>query len=169
MREVSAQNSFNSMSMLDVHLGLGSATAADSIVIAWPSGIVQVLTNVAANQRLEIQEPSGATGVASIGASSLGFLLGQSRPNPFASDTTIEFTLDQPAHARLVVHDVAGRVVRTMLDEERGSGAQSVRWDGTDGGGRRVASGVYFYRLEVSGAGASAAGGSASRTVTLRR
>jgi len=52
----------------------------------------------------------------------------------------------------LRVYDVAGRLVRTLLDEERLAGRnQRVTWNGLDDQNRRVSSGVYFYRLEAEG------------------
>ena len=52
---------------------------------------------------------------------------------------------------RLDVYDVKGALVRTLLDERREAGRYEVTWDGRDDGGRRVASGVYLYRLEAGG------------------
>jgi hypothetical protein len=74
-------------------------------------------------------------------------------PNPATAHASIGYTL--PAgwrSALLSVHDVAGRLVR-RLDPAPGSPEfAAVAWDGTAGSGERVASGVYFVRLEVDGA-----------------
>ena len=74
-------------------------------------------------------------------------------PNPVTVHASIGYAL--PEHwrsARLSVYDVAGRLVR-RLDPTTGTrGLVSVDWDGTAGSGERVASGVYFVRLEVDGA-----------------
>ncbi len=161
MREVSAQNSFNSMSMLDLHFGLGDAGTVDSLVIVWPVGSEQVLVDVPVDQRLEIQEPL-VTGAPSIAAET-GFRLERNHPNPFSAETTIDFALDRPGRTRLIVHDVAGRTVRTLFDEERGTGAHSVLWDGRDAAGRRVAAGVYFVKLQAR------EGAFATRKVTIAR
>ena len=81
------------------------------------------------------------------------FWLGQNHPNPFNPSTTIQFgvpgTGSESVHVRLVVYDLAGRQVRTLLDAPRATGVQTVVWDGRDTGGRSVASGVYLYRLEA--------------------
>ena len=50
-----------------------------------------------------------------------------------------------------VVHDVRGRLVRTLLDESLPAGPGRVLWDGCDGAGRDVASGTYFVRLVAGG------------------
>jgi hypothetical protein len=62
MVTVSTASSYLSSSDKRVHLGLGSATEAATIEIRWPSGIVQKLTDVAADQILQIDEPPRATG-----------------------------------------------------------------------------------------------------------
>jgi flagellar hook assembly protein FlgD len=57
--------------------------------------------------------------------------------------------IDQRRHVTLSVFDVAGRRVRTLVDGWMRAGPHSSRWDGRDDGGRAVASGVYFARLEA--------------------
>jgi|GEM_PF-4059449 len=73
-------------------------------------------------------------------------------PNPFQPRTTIEYTIDRPGHVNLAVYDATGRVVRRLVDSEQPAGRSSVVWDGRDGAGRRVGSGVYFCRLVTGGA-----------------
>ena len=73
----------------------------------------------------------------------------QNAPNPFNPGTTIRFELPDPGRVRLRVYDAHGRLVRTLLDEERPSGYFQVFWNGEDASGRRVGSGVYWYRVEL--------------------
>lgn len=75
--------------------------------------------------------------------------LAQNYPNPFNPQTTLRFTLDQPASVHLTVFDLHGRVVRVLVDGEMASGIHQVSWDGADASGRAVASGTYLYRLEA--------------------
>jgi hypothetical protein len=75
-----------------------------------------------------------------------GFQLFQNYPNPFNPTTTIEYSVPERASVELKVVDVLGRVVTTLLNEEKPAGAYTVRWN-ADG----VASGVYFYRLKAGG------------------
>jgi hypothetical protein len=77
------------------------------------------------------------------------FALAQNHPNPFNPTTTIAFDLPVRTSVRLVIYDVSGRLIRTLVDDEMSPGQQSVRWDGRDAAGRKAASGVYFYRLET--------------------
>ncbi len=77
--------------------------------------------------------------------------LAQNYPNPFNPSTSIEFTLRDKTRVNLRVYDVAGQLVRTLLDEDRPSGeVHRVTWDGRNDAGDTVSSGVYFYRLVAS-------------------
>ena len=75
--------------------------------------------------------------------------LSQNYPNPFNPVTVIAFGLSEPANVRLQIYDVAGRLVRTLVDENREAGVFNETWEGLDNGGCSIASGVYFYRLIV--------------------
>lgn len=66
MREVNSQSGFGGQGSFTQHIGLGNATVADSVKIKWPSGLVQVLVNVTANQLLTIQEPQGTKVVGGV-------------------------------------------------------------------------------------------------------
>ena len=68
-------------------------------------------------------------------------------PNPFNPVTTIKYDLPEPAHVKLSVYDMAGRLVAELVDGRETAGAKAVQWYGMDAVGRRVSSGVYFYRL----------------------
>jgi len=57
MREVNAQSGFGGQSSFTQHFGLGNATQVDSMIIKWPSGTLQYLTNVAGKQILAVTEP----------------------------------------------------------------------------------------------------------------
>jgi len=70
-------------------------------------------------------------------------------PNPFRPSTQVRFELSMSAPVRLRVYDASGRLVRALLDATLPAGTQSVAWDTRDGAGQRVASGVYYYRLET--------------------
>ncbi len=68
-------------------------------------------------------------------------------PNPFNPSTTIRFDLPAAARTRVMIYDVAGRLVRTLLDEDLPAATHSLQWNGTDNAGRTAAAGVYFYRV----------------------
>jgi hypothetical protein len=71
-------------------------------------------------------------------------------PNPFNARTTIEFDLNEPAHARLEIYDINGRLLSTLVDEQMPAGHHQVNWNASD-----LTSGVYFYRLDTGSAAMS--------------
>ena len=76
------------------------------------------------------------------------YRLSQSYPNPFTSGgTTIEFDMPVTERITMVVMDIRGRVVRTLIDKEERFGYQSVAWDAKNDDGDKVSSGVYFYQI----------------------
>ena len=83
-------------------------------------------------------------------------------PNPFNPTTSIAFTLPSTGHVVLDILDASGRRVRRLASGSHEAGVHRMIWDGTDDGGRPVASGTYFARL-------SAGGRSESRRLNLIR
>ena len=80
-------------------------------------------------------------------ASPLAFGLEQNRPNPFRPETEIAFSIPAAGDVSLAVYDVSGRAVRRLAEGRWPAGPHTTKWDGNDADGRRVAAGVYFYRL----------------------
>jgi len=78
------------------------------------------------------------------------FALSQNVPNPFNPSTDISFALPKDSKVSLTIYNVLGQHVKTLVDDYMRAGNQTVSWDGTDGTGRTVASGVYFYKLNAS-------------------
>jgi hypothetical protein len=74
------------------------------------------------------------------------YRLGQNTPNPFNPRTTIEYSVADKVPVSIVVYDVAGRVVRTLVNEPRDPGEYTVLWDGRNDDNEALASGVYFIR-----------------------
>jgi hypothetical protein len=73
----------------------------------------------------------------------------QNHPNPFNPTTTIEYSLDAGGSVSLRVYDVSGRLVRTLVEGEKGPGAHAEVWNGRNDRGEAVSTGVYFYRLRA--------------------
>jgi uncharacterized delta-60 repeat protein len=70
-------------------------------------------------------------------------------PNPFAEQTTIAFDLPRAQSARVVLYDVAGRLVRTLADGLLSAGRHESIWDGRDDEGHHLKPGVYFASLDA--------------------
>ncbi|MFH1372277.1 MAG: PQQ-binding-like beta-propeller repeat protein [bacterium] len=77
------------------------------------------------------------------------FELHQNYPNPFNPVTQIEYSLPIRSHVKLVVHNLLGQTVRTLVNEPRQAGTHTATWNGTDEHGHPVSSGVYLYRLKA--------------------
>ena len=76
----------------------------------------------------------------------------QNVPNPFNPTTTIRYDVARGGGlVTLRIFDVSGRLVRTLVDAKESGGQKSVDWDGRNGGGAKVATGTYFYRLTAPG------------------
>jgi len=70
-------------------------------------------------------------------------------PNPFNPSTTIRYELAAAADVQLVIYDVLGQKVRSLVNMRQPGGAYSVVWDGRNAQGAQVANGIYFYELQA--------------------
>jgi hypothetical protein len=79
------------------------------------------------------------------------------RPNPANPRAEISYAIAQKGHVSLKIFDVSGRLVRTLVDrvQEPATTPYVVVWDGTNDGGQRVGSGVFFYQVSAPGFGSS--------------
>ena len=77
------------------------------------------------------------------------YTLEQNVPNPFNPSTTIDYRLPEAGDVQIVIYNLLGQEVRTLIRETMDAGFHSVVWDGTDAFGKQVASGIYIYRMSV--------------------
>ncbi len=70
-------------------------------------------------------------------------------PNPFRGRVTIRYTLNAEHNALLQIHDITGRVVRTLVNSKQRAGRYQLLWDGKDCRGRTLPAGVYFCRFRA--------------------
>jgi len=75
--------------------------------------------------------------------------LNQNYPNPFNATTSIMYYLAERGDINIVIYDLLGQKVYEFNQSDVEAGSHSLIWEGTDTGGRPVATGVYFYRLKV--------------------
>jgi hypothetical protein len=80
------------------------------------------------------------------------YRLAQNVPNPFNPATTIRYELEESGVVSLRVYNVAGQLVRTLVDGHRAAGqVYEAVWNGRNDAGQTVSSGVYFYKLSSEG------------------
>ena len=84
-----------------------------------------------------------------VGISPHSYLLRQNYPNPFNPITNIEFDLKESQTVSLIIYNLAGKKIKTLVDGTLSSGLKNVIWDATDEAGNKVTSGVYFYTLKT--------------------
>ena len=79
------------------------------------------------------------------------FSLGDAYPNPFNPSTTIRFNMPVGAPVTITVYNVAGQFVKELVNRQLPAGHHEFVWDGTDSHNIQVASGVYFYQINIAG------------------
>ena len=77
------------------------------------------------------------------------FALHQNYPNPFNPATTINYDIPKSQVVSIMIYDIMGREVRSLLNEFQEVGYRSVRWDATDNFGRAVSAGMYVYTIQA--------------------
>ena len=80
------------------------------------------------------------------------FNLLQNTPNPFTDITSIGFQLPHKAHVKLAIYNIIGQEICKLIDKDVDVGFHSIQWDGRDSAGRKVPTGMYFYRIQVQAA-----------------
>jgi alpha-N-arabinofuranosidase len=76
-----------------------------------------------------------------------GFHLYQNYPNPFNPTTTINYYLNKETDVKLVIYDLQGCEIITLVNRKESAGDKSVVWDGLDINGRKISSGIYIYKM----------------------
>jgi hypothetical protein len=140
------------------HVGIGSATTIDSVMIRWPDGKKLTLNDVEINKIHNVVEPDPVS-VRSDPAAPLAMQLQQNFPNPFSQSahvsTRIAWELGSQSDVKVQIYDTRGALVRTLINGNNNAGNHSVDWDGRNDEGSFVASGSYRYVLTMDGQTAS--------------
>lgn len=144
LRQVSGQTGYCGQA-LQLHFGLGSAEVIDSIIIEWPSGIIQVIDNVNSNQTLTVTEDSTLLGLNdNLLETPSGYRLEQNFPNPFNPSTKIKYIISNSSFVNLKIYDVLGNEVATLVNEEKSPGEYEAEFS-SEG----ISSGTYIYTLKA--------------------
>jgi len=77
------------------------------------------------------------------------FALYQNHPNPFNPITTIRYDLSEDGPVSIIIYDLMGREIKTLVKQVSAPGRYSVNWNGRNQWGKQIASGMYFYRMET--------------------
>ncbi len=77
------------------------------------------------------------------------YALKQNYPNPFNANTNIHYSLSKSGQVSLKIYNIAGQLVRHLIDQHQSSGSYSVVWDGLDQSGLIVGNGIYFCEMKV--------------------
>jgi len=72
-------------------------------------------------------------------------------PNPFNPITIIEFSVQNDSNVELVVFNIKGQNIKTLVQHEFTAGLHSINWDGNNDSGHPVSSGIYYYKLSLNG------------------
>jgi hypothetical protein len=72
-------------------------------------------------------------------------------PNPFNPTTTISFSIPEESEVDIAIYNLKGQKVKQLVNDEIAEGQHSIMWNSEDNADKKVASGIYFYRLSVNG------------------
>ena len=101
---------------------------------------------------IRIVSYDNATGFPSPISHSAGAIkLLQNYPNPFNQETQIKYQLPSTSEVKIIVFNVKGQKIKTIIAEKQGAGWHIVTWDGKDLNGDQVSSGIYFVQVEADG------------------
>jgi len=110
--------------------------------------LVEAIVLDNSNQEVPVALINGAKNSAALPVT---YALSQNYPNPFNPTTQIAYQVPNPGHVTIEVFNLVGQKVQTLVDDYCGAGNHVAIWHGTDGAGRSVSSGVYFYRMTADG------------------
>jgi len=150
LREASGHTGFNAQESFNVELGFGHAPVVDSLIFEWPSGLIDVYTDVDVNKFYKATEDQGFEEIVTCiengrerGLPEI-FGLSQNYRNPFNSITQMKYALPENCYVKLTIYNTLGQRVTTLVDQRQPAGYKTVRWDASS-----FSSGIYFYRLQV--------------------
>ena len=143
MQEIDGQSGYCGQNLI-LHFGLGNAAVIDSMKVEWQSGTDQYFTNVPLNQSVTITENGTIISIDEKKTTvNKNFELFQNFPNPFNPETHIKYQiLKSQSPVKLIVYDVKGNEIKTLVDGIQGVGNYEVSFSGEG-----LSSGIYFYKL----------------------
>lgn len=98
---------------------------------------------------LTLFQNESVSGAEDVAVTPVGIRLEQNYPNPFNETTVISYTIEKSGPVKLSILDIRGRLITELVDAVLLAGEKNVVWEGQDGTGQPVPSGVYFCQLRV--------------------
>ena len=77
------------------------------------------------------------------------FTLNQNYPNPFNSKTMLHYELSKKVHINIIIYDMLGRRVKTLVNSSQSAGYKSIQWNATNDKNHLVSAGLYMYTIEA--------------------
>ncbi|MEN8224001.1 MAG: FG-GAP-like repeat-containing protein [Bacteroidota bacterium] len=136
-RNILPDGGYHDYSEIKLHFGADGAYSADSLIIYWPSGIVQKLYNVNTGQHLIVEEDVSID-IEEYNSDPQMVIY----PNPVTDFTNINYTLSSKQNVRLSVFNSFGQLITTLIDEHQGPGNYTVTFRAES-----LPAGVYFCKL----------------------
>ncbi len=164
---VYAKNVHNTQYFISTSTGVYSSTKLDGMNTVWQQESADLIGNVVVDM-LAYRSADRVLVAASHGGGVFSatlpvddptpvtpgeFILAQNRPNPFNGETTIYYNVEEAGAVKLIIYDLQGRKVKTLVDKNFDTPAseQPAYWVGNDDRGWPVASGLYLYNLQTGG------------------
>jgi hypothetical protein len=142
IREVEGGSGGKGQNSLPVEFGIGTSNVIDSMIISWSSGQEQRFANVTPNVIYNITEGQTISVNNNRKILSEKYSLSQNYPNPFNSMTNIKWQMLNAGIAKIVVFDILGKEIATIVNGKFNPGAYQVKFDASN-----YPSGIYFYKL----------------------
>ncbi len=147
------------------HLVTLSATADSGMT--GQEVLLEAIEDLSADTRLIVSDPEGSVlasdfheAVWTVGSDSflldngesvepISFSLEDNFPNPFNPTTRIKYSVATPGFVNLSIYDASGRLVKTLVSENKVADQHFVDWDGTNENGASVSAGMYLYKIDA--------------------
>ncbi len=152
-RFISSSDSFNGQNDLRVHFGFGDAEEIDTLRIEWLSGNIDVYTDIEVNEFYKAVEGGDLDEYDDDDAddeeddedeSQQEFSVEQNFPNPFNPSTTIKYDVPEASFVSIIVYDVLGNEIKSLVSETKNAGSYSINFDASS-----LSSGIYYYILRA--------------------
>lgn len=147
VHEISGGSSHGSQNSSIAHFGLGAHQQVDSLIITWPGGKEQSITDIPADQLISIIEDSSLYATSLFKPQERLFI--KSYPNPFSERIRIEYLLPKTADVDISIYNIQGQRVRNLVHTRQISGTQYVDWDGRDHQGNKIIPGMYVALVRI--------------------